>query len=433
MTELNHKQVRKNRVIMHLDMDAFFVNVELLTQPQLHGQPIIVARNSPRSVVLSASYEARQFGVRSAQPLAQARRLCPRAVLVEPAANYRQYSAQIMAILGDITDRVEQVSVDEAFIDLTGVIRKEGNPVDIAQRVRSQIAQQLHLPSSAGISSTKFVAKMASTGSKPNGLWVVPPHRVQEFLGPLPVEKLWGVGAKSAQKLHESGIHTVAQLREYELGWLQARWGRASGAHLFDIARGIDRREVVTERVEKSIGAEHTFAQDQTRAEVLEDELYALCLTVGRRLRASGRQARSLSLKLRYSDFETLTRSCPLPTPTVSGRAIFEAVRSFLRTQGLVDQRGNSLRPVRLIGIRAERLEGQDAGVQLALFDQQNLTPEAADSGQLTGRAPVGGLAWADPRGWELAERTMDSIQSRYGVQGLQPARLLKNQPQDKG
>lgn len=401
-------RVNKGRIIMHLDMDAFFVNVELLTQPHLRGQKIIVARQAPRSVVLSASYEARRYGVRSAMPLARALHLCPGAIVVEPSAHYREYSARIMGILRDVTDKVEQVSVDEAFLDLTGAVKHQGDPVTIAQKVRERIAAEMHLPASAGIAPTKFVAKMASTGSKPNGLWVVPPHRVQDFLDPLPVGTLWGVGAKTAAHLDGLGILQVAQLREYDLAWLQGRFGEATGLHLYEMARGIDRREVVTERTEKSIGAEHTFTVDQSDARIISAELYSICLQVGQRLRAAGRQTRSLSLKIRYSTFETITRSCPLPEPTSSGRVMYGAALAHLHTLGVVDGDGVAPRPLRLVGVRAEKLEGEDAGVQLSLLGE-DLDPDTADRQQR----------------WGGAERAMDSIHQKFGAAGLLPARLL--------
>ncbi|MDO4898459.1 MAG: DNA polymerase IV [Rothia sp. (in: high G+C Gram-positive bacteria)] len=399
---------QRTPIIMHLDMDAFFVNVELLARPQLRGQKIIVAREAPRSVVLSASYEARRYGVGSAMPLARAKQLCPDAVLVEPAAHYREYSRRVMGILRQVTDRVEQVSVDEAFVDLTGAVRTQGNPVDIAQGVRDRIAQQLQLPSSVGISSTKFIAKMASTGSKPNGLWVVPPHRVQEFLDPMPVGKLWGVGKKSAAALEGLGIHTVKQLTEYELPWLQAKFGRAAGAHYYNMARGIDPRPVVTERTEKSIGAEHTFDVDVTGLADITQAVYHVCLKVAKRLRAAGRQARTLSLKIRFSDFETLTRSCPLEVPTQSGKVMYEAAMQRLAYLGITDGQGCSVRPLRLLGVRAEKLESIESGVQLVL--------------------PAEGLAAAHPHlaeHWNEAEHAMDRIHGRYGSKGLLPARLL--------
>lgn len=398
-----------NRVIMHLDMDAFFVNVELLDKPHLRGKKLIVAHNSPRSVVLSASYEARVDGVGSAMPLSRALRMSPHATVIEPSHIYRDYSQQVMGVLHSVTDLVEQVSVDEAFVDLTGVMSRLGNPVDIAQSIRQRIQQELSLPASAGIASTKFIAKMASTGSKPNGLWVIPPHRVQEFLDPLPVNKLWGVGSKSTQALNNLGIHTVAQLREYELPYLHSKFGTASGTHLFNIARGIDPRPVTPYREEKSIGAEHTFEKDARDAEEVKAELLALSLKVARRLRKSGKQTRSLSFKIRNQNFETVTRSCVLPTATTSGHEIFKASVRELTKQGiLVDGHREVSYPIRLIGVRAEKLGAEEHGVQGALFEDNLKTQRIFNSN------------------WNEAEKAMDLIHSKFGGTGLLPASILQ-------
>lgn len=400
------------KVIMHLDMDAFFVNVELLQKPELRGQKIIVARESERSVVLSASYEARQLGVGSAMPLAVAKRKCPDAIVVEPSAQYREYSKQVMGILRGLTHRVEQVSVDEAFVDLTGTQRSLGNPLHVAQKVREQIQNQLSLPSSAGIASTKFVAKMASSGSKPNGLWVVPPHRVQEFLDPLPVGKLWGVGPKSAATIEGLGIHTVAQLRELELDYLRSKFGRHAGEHLYRMCRGIDLREVEPYRLEKSMGAEHTFAQDTVDFQRVSREVFTLCLGVASRLRAAGKYTRSISLKIRFEGFETITRSCTLKTPTDSGQVLFRAVLARLDELGVMvrlsDVEARVPRPIRLLGIRAEKLEDRSGGFQETLLNE-DLSPHTADHHQ----------------NWYAVESAMDTIQQKFGVRGLVPARLL--------
>ncbi|MDT0190283.1 DNA polymerase IV [Rothia terrae] len=397
------------KVIMHLDMDAFFVNVELLDKPHLRGQKIIVAHNSPRSVVLSASYEARVDGVGSAMPLSRALRMSPHAIVVEPSRIYRDYSRQIMKILHDVTDLVEQVSVDEAFVDLTGAMTRLGNPVDIAESIRERIQQELSLPASAGIASTKFIAKMASTGSKPNGLWVIPPHRVQEFLDPMPVGKLWGVGSKSTQALHNLGIHTVAQLREYDLSYLHSKFGTASGTHLYNIARGIDPRPVTPYREEKSIGAEHTFDHDARDADAVKAELLTLSLKVARRLRKSGKQTRSLSFKIRNQDFETITRSCILPTATTSGHEIFKAsIRELTKLGILVEGSSEVSHPIRLIGVRAEKLGAEEHGVQGSLFEENLKTDNVFESN------------------WNDAEKTMDLIHSKFGGTGLVPASILK-------
>lgn len=407
----------KHRVIMHLDMDAFFVSVELLQHPDLRGRQIIVARESERSVVLSASYEARALGVRSAMPLVQAKRKAPHALVIEPSQPYAEYSKQVMAMLHELTDRVEQVSVDEAFVDLTSTIKRLGSPVDVAQAVRARIQQELNLPSSAGIASNKFIAKMASSGSKPNGLWVIPPHRIQEFLDPMPVGKLWGIGPKTTSTIESLGIHTVAQLREYNLPFLRQRFGQSLGTHLYNICRGIDDREVVTSRVEKSIGAEHTFLHDTYSAQELKREIFKLSLGVARRLRASGKYAQSMSLKIRFDDFETITRSCILKTPTDSGQQLNKAVLRRLGELGIVpDGEAPLPRAIRLMGVRAENLKDRASGIQESLF-AEDLTPDSAESAN----------------NWFLAETMMDEIQTKFGSTGLLPANLLKKGSQDSG
>ncbi|WP_254301446.1 DNA polymerase IV [Rothia kristinae] len=391
-----------HRVILHVDMDAFFVGVELLTRPELVGRQVVVAGSGSRSVVLSASYEARALGVHSAMPVARARRLAPRAVYIEPShSSYSAYSRQIMAVLHEVTDLVEQVSVDEAFLDVTGAQRRLGSPVRIARGIRTRILQRTGLVASIGVASNKFIAKMASTGSKPDGLWVVPEVRIGQFLDPLPVGRLWGVGEKTAANLQEAGLHTVGQLREMSLEYLQRRLGRASGAHLWELARGIDERPVQPRRVEKSMGGEHTFAADTDDVVEIKAALLQLSHDVARRLRASGRTAAAVSLKLRDQDFRTLTRTRTLERAAGTGREInTAAVRLF-------DELGPLAGRVRLVGVRAERLEEDAAGRQLSLWEE-------ADGDRLRAEAEWGG-----------AESAMDRIRERFGPAGLRPARLV--------
>lgn len=359
---------RNGRVIMHLDMDAFFVNVELLENPALRGEPIIVAPLGPRSVVCSASYEARAHGVRSGMPLSRARNLSPNATVLPLRGDYRHYSRAVMAILNDLSPYVEQVSVDEAFVDLTGAYLHGQDPVALAQRARDRIAQELSLPSSAGVAPNKLLAKMASTGSKPNGLWVIPPERVQEFLDPRKVSDLWGVGAKSTEQLSRYGIHTIAQMRSMSLDWLKERFGTAQGEHLWAMARGIDERPVITEREEKSMGGEHTFETDTTDAREVSAAIRELSLKLGKRLRSAGKLAGGLSLKIRYSTFETHTRAIALNVPVDSGMQIASLALEALRADGiLVGQ--DAPRALRLIGVRAEKLARAEDGVQQTLFD----------------------------------------------------------------
>ena len=436
---------RNSRVIMHLDMDAFFVNVELLENPALRGEPIIVAPLGPRSVVCSASYEARAHGVRSGMPLSRARNLSPNATVLPLRGDYRHYSRAVMAILNDLSPYVEQVSVDEAFVDLTGAYLHGQDPVALAQRARDRIAQELSLPSSAGVAPNKLLAKMASTGSKPNGLWVIPPERVQEFLDPRKVSDLWGVGAKSTEQLSRYGIHTIAQMRSMSLDWLKERFGTAQGEHLWGMARGIDERPVITEREEKSMGGEHTFETDTTDAQEVSAALRELSLNLGKRLRTAGKLAGGLSLKIRYSTFETHTRAIALNVPVDSGMQIASLALEALRADGiLVGQ--DAPRALRLIGVRAEKLARAEDGVQQTLFD--SIESGASSRSAQTGSAQTGSVKIASAqtasaqRGggggagnslgsgarlvksgrWSEVEHVMDAIHRKYSQESLKPA-----------
>lgn len=459
---------RNGRVIMHLDMDAFFVNVELLENPALRGEPIIVAPLGPRSVVCSASYEARAHGVRSGMPLSRARNLSPNATVLPLRGDYRYYSRAVMAILNDLSPYVEQVSVDEAFVDLTGAYLHGQDPVTLAQRARDRIAQELSLPSSAGVAPNKLLAKMASTGSKPNGLWVIPPERVQEFLDPRKVSDLWGVGAKSTEQLSRYGIHTIAQMRSMSLDWLKERFGTAQGEHLWAMARGIDERPVITEREEKSMGGEHTFETDTTDAREVSAALRDLSLKLGKRLRTAGKLAGGLSLKIRYSTFETHTRAIALNVPVDSGMQIASLALETLRVDGiLVGQ--DAPRALRLIGVRAEKLARAEDGVQQTLFDSiesgansrsaqtasaqtvsaQTASAQTASAQRGGGERSDGGGAGNSPENsarsgsgartgvsartgtgarfvksgrWSEVEHVMDAIHRKYSQESLKPA-----------
>lgn len=459
---------RNGRVIMHLDMDAFFVNVELLENPALRGEPIIVAPLGPRSVVCSASYEARAHGVRSGMPLSRARNLSPNATVLPLRGDYRHYSRAVMAILNDLSPYVEQVSVDEAFVDLTGAYLHGQDPVALAQRARDRIAQELSLPSSAGVAPNKLLAKMASTGSKPNGLWVIPPERVQEFLDPRKVSDLWGVGAKSTEQLSRYGIHTIAQMRSMSLDWLKERFGTAQGEHLWAMARGIDERPVITEREEKSMGGEHTFETDTTDAREVSAAIRELSLNLGKRLRTAGKLAGGLSLKIRYSTFETHTRAIALNVPVDSGMQIASLALEALRADGILVEQ-DAPRALRLIGVRAEKLARAEDGVQQTLFDSiesgassrsaqtasaqtvsaQTASAQTASAQRGGGERSDGGGAGNSPENsarsgsgartgvsartgtgarlvksgrWSEVEHVMDAIHRKYSQESLKPA-----------
>ncbi|GAB3554209.1 DNA polymerase IV [Arthrobacter tumbae] len=382
--------------ILHVDMDAFYVSVELLSRPELQGKAVIAGSPSGRSVVLSASYEARRFGVRSAMPMANAMRLCPHAVVLEPHHHlYAEVSASIMEIFGAVTPMVEQLSVDEAFLDIAGSIRRLGSPRTIGELIRTTIHRELGITASVGIASTKFVAKIASTRAKPDGLLLIPAARTVEYLHTLPVSALWGVGAKTQEVLARLGIRTVEDVARTPVSVLQRTLG-ATGAHVHRLAWGKDPRPVTVSRQEKSIGAEETFATDVDDDDLLRAELLRLAHRTATRLRSAGLQTGGVSLKLRYADFSTLTRSRRLPEPADSAHALYSAACQLLESLGA--------RPlsVRLIGIRAERLEGAAGSSHQLTIDRQD-------------------------DNWRLAEQALDKVNGKFGASMVLPARLLKS------
>lgn len=390
-----------SRVIAHVDMDAYFVEVELLARPELRGRKLIVAQDSGRSVVLSASYEARRDGVRSAMPLARAKQLSPQALVLDPhQSRYREISARIMEYFGTVTDTVEQVSVDEAFLDLTGARRRLGAPEEIGALIRGQVRERFGLPTTVGIADRKFIAKIASTRAKPDGLLVVPPARRLEFLHSLPVEALWGVGGRTRSALEELGIRTVEQLASSPREMLSRRFG-AHGDQLHRLAWGEDPREVEPVRREKSIGAEETFAEDIWESEALRAELLRLSHRVASRLRRAGLTAAGVTLKLRYRDFETLTRAASLPHPTHSAPVLHAAV------SGLLDRLGERHQPVRLVGVRAEKLHDDGGAVQLS-FDESESR-------------------------WAGAEDALDEVARRFPGVPVEPASVLRSRRRQLG
>ena len=390
----------KVRAILHIDMDAYFVSVELLTRPELKGKQIIVGHPGERSVVLSASYECRALGVKSAMPMSIAMRMAPHAIVIEPSQGlYSMYSAKIMEIFREVTPLVEQLSVDEAFLDVTGSMRRLGPPEKIGQMIRARLRSELGLPASVGIASSKFVAKVASTGAKPDGMLVIRPEQTLAYLHTLPVGALWGVGAKTETVLREMGVTTVAQLAQTPQNTLSRRLG-ATGVHLHNLAWGLDDREVETEREEKSIGAEETFAIDLWDEEELRREILHLAHRVGARLRAAGKVAGVVALKVRYADFSTISRSRTLPVPSNGATDLVAAA------EGLLEKLGPRPQAVRLVGIRAEKLGDAGGGMQLSI----------------------------DPREehWRQTEVTMDLIRSRFPAGALRPASLLDHGQKEK-
>jgi DNA polymerase IV len=383
--------------VLHADMDAFYASVEIRDRPELAGRPVIVGGGS-RGVVLSASYEARVFGVRSAMPVTRARRLCPHAVFVPPRRGaYAAASAEVMAVFRSVTPEVEPLSLDEAFLDVSGAIRRLGSPTRIAELIRASIRDQQGLTCSVGVANCKFVAKLASARCKPDGLMVVPADQVLGFLHPLPVAALWGVGEQTGHALARLGLRTVADLAHTPLPVLQRELGQAVGAHLYALAWGRDERPVIPGLPDKSIGAEETFATDVDDPEVIRRELLRLSGRTARGLRAGGSVARTVVVKLRLANFTTITRSRTLPEPTDVARKIYATACELYAAAGL-DPRAR----LRLVGVRA-------AG----------LIPAARSATQLALGEP--------PAAWRDAEQAVDRIAGRFGLDSVRPAVLVRH------
>lgn len=378
--------------ILHVDMDAFYASVEQLDDPSLRGKPIIIGAPESRSVVSSASYEARRFGVRSAMPVGQALRLCPTAIVVLPHFDrYLELSGQVMRIFRDVTPLVEPLSIDEAFLDVRGVRRLWGSPGVIARDLRARVLAETGLPCSVGVAATKHVAKMASTISKPDGLLIVAEADTAAFLAPRPVRALWGVGPKASEALEGRGIHTVADVLDTPREVLDRALGPAMGERIWHLARGVDPRQVDTHRVEKSVGHEETFHEDITDPAILRSELRRLADRVGARLRAGGWEATTIAIKVRFADFTTVSRSQTLPEPTAVGQRIGDAAHELFAS---LERR----LPVRLIGVRAEKLRE-------------------------TGSAPL--ALWDDDQEWRRIEDALDGAAAKFGRGAVTRATLL--------
>ncbi|GAB3608182.1 DNA polymerase IV [Humibacter ginsengiterrae] len=386
---------------LHVDMDAFYASVELLDRPELRGRPAIVGHASGRSVVSSATYEARLAGVRSAMPVAQALRLCPDVVVLEPHFDkYARYSARVVGILGDVTPLVEQVSIDEAFLDVAGAVRLLGSPASIGASIRRRVLAETGLTCSVGVAGTKFMAKLASTRAKPDGMLVIPVAETLTFLYPLPIGALWGVGPATQETLHRYGLRTVGDVASTPLDVLRRWVGDASGVRLHELANGVDPRGVEPVSREKSIGHEQTFEYDVTDASVLRRELLRLSGQVAARLRAHRLTSRTVALKLRYADFRTISRSRTLPEPTNVGRRLYEEAASLLDA---VLQSGDA---IRLLGVRAEQL-----------------LPDGSS-------APV---LWDPDEDWRDAENAIDRVAARFGAGAVTSAALVGNGPRRVG
>lgn len=383
-----------NRVVAHVDMDAFYASIEVRDRPELLGQPVVVGgRADQRGVVAAASYEARKFGVHSAMPMARAVRLCRTLVRLDvDFVKYREVSRQVMEILETFSPLVEPLSLDEAFLDLSGTEQALGPPREVGRRIKDRIRDATRLSASVGIAPVKFVAKIASDLEKPDGLVVVEPGTVPAFLAPLPISRLWGVGPRMQEALEAQGYRFIGDLAAADPRRLERRFGE-NGRHLSELARGHDLRSVIPDHEAKSYSHEQTFAEDQTSGELLEGVLLDQALRVARRLRRDEVTGRVVQLKLRFQDFQTITRRRTLPEATADADRIHEVARELFR-------RSWGRRRIRLIGV----------GVS-------GMAKGSTEDSDLFRGIPIA-------RRQELA-RTIDRLEDRFGRGKVTRARIL--------
>jgi len=349
---------------MHVDMDAFFASVEILDNPDYKGKPVIVGgrKDSPRGVVSAASYEARKFGVRSAMPISKAVVLCPHGIFVPGRMDrYQEISRQIHDLFPQVSPLIEPLSIDEAFLDMSGCEHFYTSLEDMGLHLKKLIKQETGLTASVGIAPNKFLAKLASDWRKPDGLFVIRPEDVQKFLYELPVNKIWGVGKKSEERLHQLGLYHVKDILPHSLEWLQKNVGEALGNQIYHLARGLDERPVVANQKAKSIGQETTFSEDQESLPFLRHQLAQMSENVGWRLREQGFYARTVSIKVRFHNFKTITRSHSLNYSFNDDDTIFSEALQLLNDI--------KLQPIRLLGVTVSNFS---VGSQLSLFSSED-------------------------------------------------------------
>jgi len=386
--------------ILHVDMDAFFASVEERDNPALKGKAVVVGTGI-RGVVSAANYEARKFGIHSAMPVGRAKRLAPHAIFVPPnMSRYSEVSSHIMEIFRSVTPLVEPLSLDEAFLDVTGAKRLLGDGREIAKQIRAKVEASEGITCSVGIATTKFIAKLASGRCKPNGMLEIASDRVLEFLHPLPVNAIWGVGPKTNEELLKLGLQTVADIANTPRQTLIRALGEAAGASLYELSWGRDYRDVEPEEVDKSISAAETFDTDTEDQDIVLRELLRLTEKATYRMREKDFSARTISIKVRFADFKTITRSKTVPLAISATHEVFEVVKTLFLALKLDSAR------IRLVGVSLDGLEdGIDATEQLVLGEREN--------------------------GWRQATAAIDKASARFGQGSVRPARLFEESDDD--
>ena len=377
-------------------MDAFFALVEVRENPSLAGKQVIVGYDGNRGVVLSATYQARKLGVHSAMPMSRALRLAPHAIVVEPDhGKYSEVSENVMAIFESVTPLVQPLSVDEAFLDISGAKKLMGTPSQIGEVIRARVSDEQGITCSVGVASTMFVAKLATNFAKPDGLHVVPADKVMEFLHPLPIAALWGVGEKTGEQLARLGLVNVSDIANTPVKTLARVIGQAAAEHLYELSWGRDPRKVTPNQAEKSIGAERTFETDIDDPEEILAQILDLSNKVAKRLRAANYFSRTITIKVRFADFTSVTRSKSLPSSTDLATDIYATSKSLFEAMHLQRAR------IRLVGVRATGLvPTSESSVQLEFSDRDS--------------------------GWREAEEAMDQVSLKFGNSAVKPARLIK-------
>ncbi|MSV87866.1 MAG: DNA polymerase IV, partial [Actinobacteria bacterium] len=390
----------KLSTILHVDMDAFYASVAEKDNPALRGKALVVGAGA-RGVVLSANYEARKFGIRAAMPVGRAQRMAPHAIFVAPDHHrYSEVSEVVMEIFRSVSPLVEPLSLDEAFIDVTGAKRLLGTGREIAESIRAQVFKSEGITCSVGIATTKFIAKLASDRCKPNGVLEIAHDRVLEFLHPLPVSAVWGVGPKTAEELMKLGLRTVEDIAKTPRATLIRALGEATGAHLYELAWGRDYRDVVPDEPDKSISNAETFASDIEDTEILLRELLRLTEKATHRMRESNKSARTISIKVRFADFKTISRSKTVPLPISGTQEVYEIVRALFNALKLDGAR------LRLVGVGLDGLvEGIDGPEQIAFGERE--------------------------KGWREATKAIDAASTRFGAGSVRPARLFEPESED--